>query len=78
MPRKITDQAILAEIREVMADMQTHLRIKNKAMGGSDILEPELALEIIGNLVNRTEDSLTRDYRTTKAARLGAVSSSLG
>lgn len=75
MPRKKSDKAILAEIRQVIKDMDGNLMIKNYKEAGCDY-EPEFyklkepsALEIIRHLSDGTEDVLTRDYKRTKAEK---------
>jgi hypothetical protein len=73
MPRKKSDKAILADIREVIKDMDRHFRIKNYGGEGDDQLREDLAVVIIRDLANGTEDPLTRDYRRTKAERAAAT-----
>ena len=79
MPGKKSDKAILAEIRQVIRDMDENFMIRNYEEGddpgsrkGHKMREP-LAVEIIRDLANGTEEPLTRDYKRTKAEKAAAV-----
>ena len=73
MPRKKSNKAILADIREVLKDMNA-LKIRNSELGDEDLLDESLALVIIEDAINGTEEPVTRDYRLTKAALQQAAS----
>jgi hypothetical protein len=72
MPRKQSDSAVLAEIREVIGDMNRGFEVKSFSnhdlvkVGDRDKLSPDLALEVIGDLLNGRSGRLTRDYRRTR------------
>jgi hypothetical protein len=82
MPKRKTDQAILAEIREVIRDMETGFRVTNyseKELGeGSTSMTEVLAVEIIRDLTRGTQNALTRDYKRTKKALRKAADHGFG
>lgn len=66
MPTDKTDSAILAEIREVMVDFQSDLRVKYTKEGGYQRMNEALAYWIIRDLAEGKETELLQDYRETK------------
>jgi hypothetical protein len=72
MPRKKSDSAVLAEIREVIADMNRGFEVRSFSnhdlvkVGDRDKLSPDLAVEVIGDVLNGKSGRLTQDYRRTK------------
>jgi len=67
MPKtKKNDSEILAEVREVIKDMRSHLRVKNSEYGGFDDLDEGMTVEIIREITDGAESALTRDYRKSK------------
>lgn len=66
MPAEKTDSAILAEIREVIADFQSDLRVKHTKEGGHQHMDEALAYWIIRDLAEGKETELLQDYRETK------------
>ena len=83
MPTKRNDSTALAEIREVISDMndgfqvRCHRRHESLEKGQLDRLDAGLVTEIIEDLLNGKAGELTRDYRRTKleAARAAIIAS---
>lgn len=73
MPRKKSDSTVLAEIREIIKDWNNDFQIRcykgdgeYMKKGDLDRLDADLAVAIIKDVLDGTQDELTRDYRMTK------------
>lgn len=70
MQKKLNSRLIVAEIREVISDLNHGMKVRASNGEGSEELDEYLAICLIGDLIEGdSSDSLLRDYRSSKRRR---------